>query len=199
MGKLSTMQDKELVALFKEGSQQAFEELYIRYEQKLINFCKRSLNDESKAEDITHDVFLQVFQTSEVLDSGKSFFGYLKTIAKNRVLYEFRQSDIHLRYVNKPVMHGNDVTNQTEDLIIDNDYEKLLNEIIKRLTPQQKEVFRLSRIEGLTYNEIADLLQISLRTVKKHASLALERIKKQLTKHADIHFKTVITFLLFFS
>ena len=71
MDKLSTMQDKELVMLFKEGSRQAFEALYIRYQKKLICFCKRSLKDESRAEDITHDVFLQVFETHDSLDPEK--------------------------------------------------------------------------------------------------------------------------------
>ena len=47
-----SMQDKELVALFKEGSQKAFEELYIRYEKRLIRFCNRWLKDECRAEDI---------------------------------------------------------------------------------------------------------------------------------------------------
>ena len=199
MDNLSAMQDQELVALFKEGSKKAFKELYIRYEQKLISFCKRSLKDESSAEDITHDVFMQVFETHEALNPEKFFYGYLKTIAKNRILYELRKADMHLRYVNKTIMYEKDVTNQTEDQIIDNDYEKLLTDMIDALTPQQKEVIRLSRVQGLTYNEIADMLNISLRTVKKHASLALEKIKRQLTEHADLYFKTVITFLIFFS
>ena len=71
---------------------------------------------------------------------------------------------------------------------MDNDFAKLFNEMIHGLTPRQKEVIWLSRIQGLSYNEIAELLQLSLRTVKKHASLALEKIKEQLAEHADIHF-----------
>jgi len=77
--------------------------------------------------------------------------------------------------------------NDTEDAVIDNDYAEFLNEIIERLPPMQKKVFRLSRIEGLTYKETAELLHISADTVKKHASLALEKIKKQITQHTDIH------------
>ena len=197
MDKFSTMPDKELVALFKEGLQPAFVELYVRYEKKLINFCKGFLKDGSKAEDIIQDIFLQILETPDSLNTEKSFYGYLQTIAKNRVLYEARKSNIHLRYEHHAFKHGNDVTNQTEDMILDNDYEKLLNEMIDGLTPQQKEVFRLSRLQGLTYNEIAETMHISLRTVKKHASLALEKIKNQLMEHADIHFKTIMTLLLF--
>ena len=199
MEKLSTMQDKELVALFKEGSQRAFEELYIRYEKNLTNFCRRLLRDENRAEDITHDVFLQVFETYDGLNPELSFYKYLQTIAKNRILDEFKKFDVHLRYATNTIMYGNDATNQTEDLILDNDYAKLLNKLIDGLTPKQREVFRLSRMHGLTHKEIAELLHISIPTVKEHATLALKKIKKQLMLHTDLHFKTVITFLMFFS
>ena len=84
-------------------------------------------------------------------------------------------------------------------MILDHDYEKFLYQLIDSLSPQQKKIFHLSRIQGMTYNEIAESLNLSLPTVQKHASLALEKIKKQLTAHADLHFKTVISFLIFFS
>jgi RNA polymerase sigma-70 factor (ECF subfamily) len=198
MDKLTKMQDKELVTLLKEGSQQAFEALYLRYIKKLSHFCIRLLRNEFKAEDIAHDVFLQVLETHHSINPEKSFSGYLYTIAKNLILYDSRKSDIHRRFVQHTIMNESDTTNQTEDQVIDNDYEQLLNEMIDGLSPQQKEVLRLSRIEGLTYKEIAELLHISLPTVKLHASLALKKIKKQLATHADLHFKAVITFLIFF-
>ena len=193
------MQDKELVSLLKGGSKKAFTQLYIRYKDQLSYFCIQKMREEMRVEDIVQDVFLQILETSDSLHPEKPFYGYLKIIAQNRILDEFKKSDVHLRYAQHTIIHENDATNQTEDQVIDNDYAKLLNELIDGLTPQQKEVIRLSRIQGLTYNEIAKLLHISLRTVQKHASLALEKIKKELMEHADVHFKTVITFLIFFS
>ena len=191
MEKLSTLQDKELVELFKEGSKQAFEALYLRYKKKLMYFCNRLLRDETRAEDIVHDVFLQIFDTFDALNPEKDFFGYLQTIAKNRILDEFKKYDVHLRYAKEININENEAINQTENLILDNDYAKLLKKVIDRLSPKQKEVFRLSRIYGLTHKEIAERLHISLPTVKEHATLALKKIRKQLAKHADIHFKTV--------
>ena len=66
------------------------------------------------------------------------------------------------------------------------------------LEQKVKEIFQLSRMQGLTYKEIAELMQISVETVREHASLALKKIKKHLMQHADIHFKAVITILMFF-
>ena len=198
MEKLSFIQDKELVELFKEGSKQAFEALYLRYIKKVTLFCKCLLRDEIRAEDISHDVFLQILENPDSLNPDKSFIGYLQTIARNLILNEFCRTDIHLRYAQHIIKHENDSANETEDMILDNDYAKLLKEMIDSLTPQQKEVFRLSRIQGLDYNEIAKLMKISVPTVQFHASLALKTIKKYLIQHAGLHFKTVITFLLFY-
>jgi len=195
---LSEKQDKELVALLKEGSKQAFAELYVRYREKLTLFCIRMLRDEIRAEDIVHDVFLQILENQDSLDPEKSFCGYLQTIAQNRILDEFKRFDVHLRYAQHTMTHENEETNQTENQIIYNDYARLLNELIDALTPRQKTIFRLSRIQGLSYNEIGEQLNISLPAVKKHATLALDTIKKQLTEHADIHFKAVTVFLIFF-
>ena len=194
-----TMQDKELVALFKEGSEKAFEELYVRYKKNLTQFCKRSLRDKSRAEDIVHDVFLQVFETYDGLNPDLSFFGYLIKIAQNRILDDVKKSNVHLRYMQNTIMRETEATNQTEDTIMNNDYGQFLKKIIDGLSPQQKEVFRLSRNQKLTYTEIAELMQISPHTVQFHASQALKKIKKQFTKHAGLHFKTVIFFLMFFS
>ena len=82
MDKFSTMPDKELVALFKEGSQSAFEVLYLRYIRKMTNFCKSLLKDENRAEDIAHDVFLQILEMRDSLNPEKHFYGYLQTMAQ---------------------------------------------------------------------------------------------------------------------
>ena len=188
MENLSMLQDKELVKLLQNGSRTAFEELYARYKKPLILSCKRYLKNGTYSEDIVQDIFLQLWDKRESLIIEVSFSAYVQTMVQNRIFNERKKFDVHLRYTQNIIMNENEATNATEDMIIDNDYANLLAKLIDSLTPQQKEVFRLSRIKGLTYKEIADLLQISLPTVKKHASLALDKIKKQLMKYKDIEF-----------
>ena len=199
MGKLQDLQDKELVALLKEGSQNALEQLYLRYRNLLINLCKRYLKNTTDAEDILHDVFIQLWDTRSALNEELSFSGYLKTLATNRILYKFRQFDIHSRFAQYVLLNCEDNTNETENSIIDNDYKELLNEWIEKLPPQQKEIFRLNRIEGLTYQEISEMKKISVKTVRNHTALALEKIKQQLLQHTGISFQTVIAILILLS
>jgi RNA polymerase sigma-70 factor (ECF subfamily) len=198
INELSEKQDRELVELLIGGSQAALGELYARFKERLMYLCKQYMRNEADAEDIVHDVFLKIWNTRNFLNPEMSFSGYVQTITQNHTMKKFRHFDVHSRFVQSTLINETDSTNQTEDQIIDNDYEKLLEELIEGLSPRQKEVYRLSRKEGHTYKEIAELLHISVETVKEHASLALKKIEKQLMQHTDIHFKTVITILMFF-
>ena len=195
MSNFSTLQDKELVALLKEGSQQAFGELYIRYKDQLLYSCKKYLKNEAVTEDIVQDIFTQLWETRDSLHITSSFSGYLFISAKNRILNVYRQMDVHSRFAQYILDNEKEETNETEDAIIENDYADLLNELIECLPQMQKEVFRLNRIEGLTYKEISETLQISVENVRKHASLAVQKMKTNL----DIHIQRVILFLMFFS
>jgi len=196
--KISKKQDRELVALLKEGSQMAFVELYTRYHDQLFYNCKRYLNDEAGAEDVVQDIFMQLWETRDSLNVTSSFSGYLYTSAKNRIFNMFRQLDIHSRFAQHILANKKDSSNETEDLIINNDYAKLLDELIEKLPPKQKEIFRLSRIEGLSHKEISELLQTPVENVRKQVSRASNKIKDVLAHHTDINFQSVITFWLFF-
>jgi len=188
--------DKELVELLIDGSQLAFGELYARYKGRLIHLCKRYLKSEDDAKDIVQDIFLQLWETRHLLNTELSFEAYLKTLTKNLAMDKLRHFDVHERFAQNMLMNGTDSTNETENTILENDYAKLLDECVAGLSQRQKEIFRLSRIKGHTYKEIAEILNISEHTVKEHASLALKKIKQLLMQHADIHYKTVILLLI---
>ena len=196
IGKVSNLQDSELVVLMQSDSYQAFSELYVRYYDPLHFYCQKFLNDDNEAEDVVQDIFMHLWETRSTLAITSSFSGYIYASAHNRILKMMRQFDVHLRYAQHILMNAKECTNETEDAILDNDYASLLNEMMERLSPKQKEVFRLSRMEGLTYKEIAEILHISVPAVQKHVSNVLEKIKGYLKQHALIHFKEVISLLI---
>jgi len=180
------IEEKTLVEQFRDGSHQAFGVLYTRYHDLLINYCNQYLNDRDEAEDIVQDVFLQLWETREALNVDLSFSGYVHTLTRNRIMQKFRQFDVHARYAQYILVHAKEATNETEESIEYNDYAALLNELIEHLTPKQKEVFKLSRIEGRTYKEIAELLHITVPTVQTHAYLGMKKIKDFLKQHVNI-------------
>ena len=186
---VSTMQDKELVTLLKEGSKMAFEKLYARYKRQLIYVGRRALKNNDDLEDIVQDIFLQLWETRESLNPELSFAQYLHTIMRHRIMYQYRNFDVFSRYAQHILENAEESTNETEETIIENDYTALLNGIIDNLPPTQKKIFILSRIEGLTYKEIAEQMQLSIPAIQKHASITLKKIKEHLKIHADIHLK----------
>ncbi len=188
--------DQELVKLLMDGSKMAFAELYARYKGRLLYFCKRFLKDDASSEDIVQDIFIQVWETRRGLNAELSFSAYVHTLAQNRILNMFRRFDVHSRFAQAILKKQLEVANPTEDAVIDKDLAELLNKAIESLSPKQKEVFKLSRMQGLSYKEISELLQISVPTVQEHASLALKKIKEYLSQYADIHFKTVAAIFL---
>ncbi len=193
---IENLSDKELVRLLIDNSRTAFGELYVRYKGRLTYFCKRFLKEETSIEDLLQDIFIQIWETRDSLNPELSISAYLHTLTQNRILNMFRQFDVHSRFAKHILKNQIETTNQTEDELIYKDYAEFLNHAMEILSPKQKEVFQLSRIQGLSYKEIADLLQISVPTVQEHASLALRKIKNSLIQHADIYFKSIITILL---
>ena len=196
---LSEKQDKELVELFIGGSQSAYGELYLRYKERLMYLCRRFMKNETDMEDTVHDIFVQLWESRNFINADLPLSAYLYTMTRNYILKKFRHFDVHSRFAHTVLMNATKTTNETENEIIYSDYENLVNKAIECLSPRQKEIFQLSRIQELTYKEISELLQISVETVQEHASLALKKIKAYLKQHADIHFQTVIGFLMFFS
>ena len=188
--KLPEIQEKIFVEQLRNGSHQAFSVLYTHYHDILVNYCKQYQHDQEEAEDIVQDIFEQLWETREKLDEDLSFSGYVHTLTRNRILQKFRQFDVHARYAQYILVHAKEATNETEESIEYNDYAALLNELIEHLSPKQIEVFKLSRIEGRTYKEIAELLHITVPTVQTHAYIAMKKIKDFLKQHADIHFST---------
>ena len=191
--------DEELVAMIRCESRIAFGELYSRYKGRLLYFCNRFTKDNTIAEDLVQDIFIQIWETRDMLNPDLSFSGYVHTIAQNRIISFFRKIDIHSRFVCYMLKNQSELTTQTEYMVVNNDYTELLDKAIETLSPKQKEVFTLSRMQGLTYKKISEKLRISVPTVQEHASLALHKIKEYLSRNTDICFKLFVPIVFWLS
>ena len=198
LGGLSKKQDTELVELLRKGSQAALGELYARYKKQLVYFCRQYLKNEADAEDIVHDIFLKLLETCHSLGTVSSFSGLLQTMAKNYITDQFRHLDVHTRFARKIRSNGTEATNETENTIMDNDYMELLHQLIEKLPLKQKEIFRLSSIKGLTYQEISEVLQMPVGNVRRYASIASNKMKNHL-QHTDIYLQILVIILTLFS
>ncbi len=176
-----------------EGDAQSFESLFKAYCQNLIYFARRYVFDKQTAENIVQDIFVRIWTNRQNLDSTKSIKTYLFTAVKNESLKYLRRADVENRNNQIEVDRIEDTENAYDRVEQKEIYEDL-NEAVNSLPEKCAEIFRMSKFDKLKYSEIADVLNISVKTVETQMGRALEKLRKNL-KHLIILFLT-ITFLL---
>lgn len=186
---MNTNSDKErnLIVNLINDSESAFVELYTLYKDRLIYFALRFVKSREFAEDVFQDAFTAVWQNRHFLNPDASFSSYLYTIMRNRILNLLANIDKELQLKEKILSSAIDVSNDTENRIIDAELTDLFEKALDYLTPQQRTIFELSRKEMLSHKEIANYLGISVYTVQQHISTSLKVIRTYLSKYAGLY------------
>lgn len=190
MDKLSEI--KDLARRLRMSDQQAFSELYEIYHGKLFRFTLSYLHSVTEAEDVVHDLFVKLWKKRKLIQPDQNFDSYLFTLSKNHILNLIRNKRV--RRECRDEIRSSDVIphNPTLQRISEAEYQHLYDQVLAQLPKRRKEVYLLSRQEGLTYKEIAAKLDISENTVEVHMVRALKCIRQSLLKKGDDHIRTLI-------
>jgi len=180
------LSEKEELELLRNASMQTFESLYHRYSGKLYNFIMRvSKGNAYISEELVQRTFIKVWETRESVDPEKSFISYLCTIAKNMLLNEYEHQTIQFIYEEYIKVKTTDQDNNTEKEVDKNLLEEYIEHLTDQLPPKRREIFILSRKEGLSNKVIANRLNITESTIETQLSKALAFMKSQLNSHYD--------------
>ena len=194
MNKIDLFSDTDLILALKEGNLKAFNQVFDRYAKRLYRFSMGYLKSAENAEEIVQEVFLKIWHNREELIVQKSFDSYLFTIAKNGILNTIRKSKSEQAYLNYAKLYpGKDVLLDQE--LDFKELKKAYQEAIAQLSPRRKEIFLLSREQSLSNAEIAQKMNISVKTVENQMTSALAEIRKNLR---SLGFSGIIFFELFF-
>lgn len=177
------MSDKPLVIRLKRADTDAFKELYRKYIHKLFAYTLRTAKSPALAEDVVHDVFVTIWEKRDQIDPEQSFQAYLFTIARNHLL-NFIKREAHKKDIIDQMI-GNTVPVQsesTQERVLYNESHRLFREAIEQLPDRRKEVFQLCHLDGLTYEEAADRLDITSSTVNTQMVKARKFIREYLTE-----------------
>ncbi len=188
--------EKELLILAAQADEGAFTMLFHLYKNKLYAYLFRLTESDTLSEDIVQDVFMKLWNDRQTLSSIDNFGSYLFRMSKNHAINYFKRMAQETLIMAEMYGRNSYVHNETQDIIALKDVEKLLNAILEKLPAQQKIVYHLSREEGRTHDEIANLLKISPNTVKNHIVQAMSTIRTQLRMHADTMLLVSIMFAL---
>lgn len=178
--------DIAIIKQLKQGDSRAFETLFLRYNAKVYNFVAATLYDKRMAEDITQNVFLAVWEHRETIDLEKSFSAYLFTIARNMV---FRQTEKMLNayhYAEKVKERSSDLDRTMEEELDSHFLEESIDKLIAKLPEARRQIFHMSRNEGLSNKEIAARLAISEKTVENQITRSIHFLKEHLRQHISM-------------
>lgn len=172
----------KLLQLLAEGSEIAFSQVFEHYRSSVFNVALRFLKSHSLAEETVQDVFLKIWLRRAELPKVVSFEAYIRTMTRNNVFDRMKAIAKEESARGAMARHTYNPDN-TDHAVIEKQYDELLNTVVNSLPPQQKHVFTLARVEGLSHEAIAEQMQISRLTVKTHMAKALQTIRQMIHHH----------------
>jgi RNA polymerase sigma-70 factor (ECF subfamily) len=165
-----------LLKLIGEGDKQAFKYLFDAFFASLCRFIRTYINDPSIAEEIALDVFTAVWEKREILEINVSWKAYLFQSARNKALNHIRDNERFIP-VSSLSFYDKAETDHSFEL---KELERLIQEAVCSLSGRNGEIFCKSRFEHLTNKEIAENLNISVKSVEAHITKALKIIRNHL-------------------
>ena len=179
------MDDAELVRRARAGDAGAFGELVSRYQTRILRLV-RGMVPEHDAEDVAQDAFLKAFRKLDEFDERARFYTWLYRIASNAAL-DWRKRERYRRHADLPS------TPEGEDAVPDagpsprtaaqrGELAAAIDRAVERLPDHYREIVVLREVEGLSYEEIAEVLRISKGTVESRLFRARERLRRVLSR-----------------
>lgn len=173
--------ESDYLRRLKQDDERAFDALFRHYSALVYRFAYSYLKSRPAAEEIVQECFIKIWEKRAQLRDDVPLKGYLFTTAHHAVLNELRRDQHHLR------LHGQaaaaagpaSVANEAEY----QEMEALYQTALQRLPPKQREVFELSRQQGLSYPEIAARQGVSVKTVEAHIMQALKTLRTYFRLH----------------
>ncbi|HKK45697.1 MAG TPA: RNA polymerase sigma-70 factor [Balneolaceae bacterium] len=173
---------QQWIRKIRQGDKGAFEKLFLRLYEPLCNFAWRYVKSSHISEELVQDAFLAVWESRESLDKEKNIKTYLFQTVRNKALNHLKHQEVAEEH-NKHIEWLNSVSiSQIHDFEEDSEFIKAAQEAIEDLPERACLIYKLNRKEGLTYKEIAEILDISPRTVESQMSRALKKLKQSLSK-----------------
>ncbi|BAX82408.1 RNA polymerase sigma-70 factor [Labilibaculum antarcticum] len=186
------IKDQTLVIQLKDGSQLAFKQLFDRYTPRIYRFAISYLKSDADAEELVQDVFLKLWEKRETLDESQNIRAYIFKIAINSI-YNLSKRKNYKQVYNEFVKNNFTLDNEfTWNDVVYNELVDSLNLHIDKMPAQRRDIFLMSRKDGLSNQEIAKNLNISLRTVENQIYRSVSYLREQLKPNS------VFLLLLFF-
>lgn len=182
--------EKELLKRVAEGEELAFRKLFDLYKERFYAVALKMTRSDEVAEDIVQDIFMNIWKKREDLADIDNPSSYFFTAVYRRVYHHYRKIALEKKLL-QAASPKKESVNTTDEMVLAHESNELISRAIIKLPPQQQLVFKLTKQEGLSREDVARQLHISPNTVKNHLADALKSIR------AFLHHSTLIFLILF--
>jgi RNA polymerase sigma-70 factor (ECF subfamily) len=167
--------ERQILAAVAAGDEKAFRVLVEAYWSRVYFNTLTLVKSPAVAQDLTQDIFLKIWLQRERLSEVENFKNYIYVVGRHQVIAALRKKIVETAW-DEMAAHREDMLSPGLQLEGKDAY-KMLMEGVERLTPQQMLIFKMSRIEGLSHEQIAQKLGLSRNTVKVHMVIALNFLR----------------------
>ncbi len=179
--------DFDLTQMAANGNISAFELLYERYHRRTYSLCLRMMKNRTEAEDLTQEVFIQLFRKAGSFRGDSAFSTWLHRLTVNQVLMHFRKRSFKNEKTSEdgelPEQIAHDSANRTKTPVLD---RIALKRAVGELPPGYKSVFLLHDVEGYEHSEVARILGISIGTSKSQLHKARLKLRGLLIEQKEL-------------
>ena len=183
----------QVIKRLKKGDMLAFEQIYESYSESLFHFTFYYLKDTAESEEIVQDVFLRIWEIREEIDENKSFKSYIYTMTVNKVYNHLKHQVVEQKYESYLLHYSHAFSETPETSMNYKELDQKINTLLDRLPDQQRNIFNLSRVEGLPNPKISEKLGLSIRTVENQ----IYRATKFLKQHLKDEYHLAILFIIY--
>jgi RNA polymerase sigma-70 factor, ECF subfamily len=174
------IRDIEIIRRIRQGDKAEFESLFRSSYVTLVRYAKSIIKDHDTAEEIVQDLFFKLWQNREKINIESSLNGYLFRSVHNKCLHYINHLRIVEKHVQASVSGQTATTEDPVDIIRYKELQQKINLILERLPGRCSLIFCMNRFDGLKYNEIAEKLSVSVKTVEANMGKALKEFRKAL-------------------
>lgn len=174
--------DPLILRQLKDGNINAFRKIYMAYSERLFHFASSYLKNTFEAEEIVQEVFIQVWEMRNEIDPDRSFSSLIHRMTVNRVFNQMKHRVVRQKYQNYLLHFDHSLEESPEATLHFKELESKINSLLAKLPEQQRNIFEMSRMKGLSHSKIANELGLSVRTVENQVYRASRFLKDQLNE-----------------
>jgi RNA polymerase sigma-70 factor (ECF subfamily) len=178
-----SLEERRWLLALRDGDSRAFEHIFRAYYDKLCSFAIRYVRTREQAEDVVHDILFALWRERESYEIRGTLRAYLYTAVRNRALDHLKREGVELRWreeaeLTLEAFPASGAPGADEELVAA-ELSAIVREAIDALPPRYRQAYVLRRQHGLSYAEIAGIMNITVKTVEVQIGQALKRIRER--------------------